>query len=309
MRRIVIKSKVSKCNNKNENIEYKVKYKELIKPSVATKILNETFKYYSRFRLEFKEDEKYKVFDTIFNGEIYKIVVAKSKKDLKENIEKIVSDIGTNTALFVNLYNINIYNMDKEAEKTRDKRSDGERYSKIVKSKEYFTDVNAGVVVFGNFLLKGFLFASGLLSPTLKTILILNYVLSVSAIMTIDLEKLKRDDTTTFENIMLTYVGCVCGGLPLLIDCVAIGVSAAIDYLMGDIKIKLNKVINKFFKKRKTPKNYKGIEKEINEVEQNLKKDMIDLSLINPKENVPTVNMFLPIVTTKTSTITASGTT
>ena len=36
--------------------------------------------------------------------------------------------------------------------------------------------------------------------------------------MTIDLEKLKRDDTTTFENIMLTYVGCVCGGLPLLIE-------------------------------------------------------------------------------------------
>lgn len=86
-----------------ENNEYKIQYDEEKDNELTTEVLKRATKDYSRDRLEFKEDEDYKIFTIKHGDKKNKIIVAKNEEILKNNIEKIISEIHVNTALFVDL--------------------------------------------------------------------------------------------------------------------------------------------------------------------------------------------------------------
>ena len=86
-----------------ENNEYKIQYDKEKDSGLTTEVLKRATKDYSRDRLEFKEDEDYKIFTIKHGDKKNKIIVAKNEEILKNNIEKIISEIHVNTALFVDL--------------------------------------------------------------------------------------------------------------------------------------------------------------------------------------------------------------
>ncbi len=268
--------------------DYKIESSEELSKKVTYKILKESLKHYSQDRLEFKDDEKYKIFtvkmpDRKVNKKSKIILARFCEYELKNYTKEIVNKINTNTFLFADLsYRIDYNNLYEEACKEvrfgLDCLNDNSlAYLEIYKEKEI--NMLARIIVFSilTTLLRIMICT---ITPAVMPIYAIGYLAICCIWAKHDVEKKKMSKTTR------TIVAVILAGIPFIADIYGIKLSQTLKNLIGDIKNDsfkfssfiekhIKEPIRKFIKKIKTPKNFKGIENELEQISKSLDNDDI----------------------------------
>ena len=265
---------------------YNITYKGDIKEDLEKKILEEVTKYYSKDKLEFKRNEKYKKFVIKIDGKKYKIVVSKTREDLENNIEDIVSDICTNTALFTT------YNKESEESFCEGQTS---IYKDIINSKETVSETSKRCfsafiinIIFNLFLAVIMCMYTPTLAPMFAS-----YAGSMIGISAAVKDSLGKNLDTGFGKFSKLWL-C---GIPGIIESIVHKIFKIGKNIVGDIKnekFSLKKFyeehIKKIFVKNKTPKSLTEVEDELKEIAQSLDDDTINPSIymLNVTKNANT---------------------
>ena len=277
---------------------YKIESSEELSEKLTYKLLKEALKHYSTDRLEFKDKEAYKIFTVKIPGRKVnkksKIIVSRFNDfSLEKYTEEISNKINTNTFLFADLStHIDYNNLYEEASKPvragynciNDNTS---AYLKIYKEKKI--NYTSRFIAFSilNILLKIFSCSIGYIS--LPTYLI-EYLIACAIWAKYDVEKKEM------PTILAFIVLAIFGGFPLCADLLGVGISQSIGNLIGDIKndsFSFSGFIDKHFKepirklirKIKTPKNFHGVEDELEQISESLDNDDIGHAPIKENED------------------------
>ena len=280
-----MKQIVIKANDK----KYEIIGKKIVNEKTAEGVLREATKYYSSDRLTFTDDEQFKVLATKLKGEEYRIILTRNEAGLQKNIEEIFNVIHDNTALHVNLkLDEEDLESDQIMELPRD--NDSDVYNKIIKEKrEYWPIYSFVLSALFNILLEIALCTIGFFTPT--------GVIFKYAIGAFLLVRAKIKNELGMQYSRTTRAMAFCIGLPFFIPFFANSIASKISNFIGDIKNfglsgTLNNIKNKIKKKInkiRTPKNYRGIENEIEELAKSLEEEKINPIPYNYEPNIDTM--------------------